>query len=398
MQQKILVINSGSSSVKYQLFDMPDQQVICAGLVERIGMENARITYKTAADTLEEQDAIADHEAGLSRMLSMLTDPNTGVLSSTDEVQAVGHRVVHGGSSFSETTIITEQVKDKIKELYSLAPQHNPANYQGIEVAEKMFPQATQLAVFDTAFYQSIPQTAYQYAIPTRFLTEHNIRKYGFHGTSHKYVSEKAIEWLGTSTSNIISIHLGNGCSMSAIKDGQCIDTTLGFGPVTGLIMGTRCGDIDHAILVYLVKHLGYSLEEVNQLLQAESGMLGLTGYSDLRDIEAAAAEGDKACQLALEMSAYRIRQYIGAYTASLNGLDALVFTAGIGENSELIRQLVCRELDCFGISLDSEKNRIPAKGIREIQAAASRVRILVIPTNEELEIARQSYALIANT
>jgi len=392
---KILVINSGSSSIKYQLFNMPNEDVICSGMVERIGLENSEIHFKSETHKIDEVVDIPNHTVGLEKIVSLLLDMETGVLKSTSEIEAVGHRVVHGGSTFAKTTIVTQEVKDKIKTLFSLAPQHNPPNYEGIVVAETMFPNAKQIAVFDTAFHQSIPVEAYKYAIPNKFLDENQIRLYGFHGTSHKYVSEKTIEYLGIENSKIITIHLGNGCSMTAIKNGKSIDHTLGFGPVTGLIMGSRSGDIDHAIIFYLVNSLGYKLDEVNNMLQKESGMLGLTGFSDLRDIEAEAEKGNKECQLALDMNAYRIKKYIGSYLAAMNGLDAIIFTAGIGENSNVIRKLVCSDMDFLGIELDEEKNNVRAKQLTEIHSEKSKVKILIIPTNEEVEIAKQSFELI---
>ena len=392
---KILVINSGSSSIKYQLFNMPNEDVICSGMVERIGLENSEIHFKSETHKIDEVVDIPNHTVGLEKIVSLLLDMETGVLKSTSEIEAVGHRVVHGGSTFAKTTIVTQEVKDKIKTLFSLAPQHNPPNYEGIVVAETMFPNAKQIAVFDTAFHQSIPVEAYKYAIPNKFLDENQIRLYGFHGTSHKYVSEKTIEYLGIENSKIITIHLGNGCSMTAIKNGKSIDHTLGFGPVTGLIMGSRSGDIDHAIIFYLVNSLGYKLDEVNNMLQKESGMLGLTGFSDLRDIEAEAEKGNKECQLALDMNAYRIKKYIGSYLAAMNGLDAIIFTAGIGENSTVIRKLVCSDMDFLGIELDEEKNNVRAKQLTEIHSEKSKVKILIIPTNEEVEIAKQSFELI---
>ncbi|WP_456379231.1 acetate/propionate family kinase [Lutibacter sp.] len=392
---KILVINSGSSSIKYQLFNMPQEEVICSGLVERIGLNDTEIHYKSSTNKIDEVTTIDNHKIGLEKIVNLLLDAKVGVLKSTSEIEAVGHRVVHGGSTFSKTTIVTQEVKDKIKTLFSLAPQHNPANYEGIVVAEKMFPNAKQIAVFDTAFHQTIPVEAYKYAIPNKFLEEENIRLYGFHGTSHKYVSEKTNEYLGIKNSKIVTIHLGNGCSMTAIKNGKSIDHTLGFGPVTGLIMGSRSGDIDHAIIFYLVNSLGYSLNEVNNLLQKESGMLGLTGFSDLRNIEAEAEKGNRDCKLALAMNAYRIKKYIGSYAAIMNGLDAIVFTAGIGENSDVIRKLVCTNMAYLGIELDEEKNTIRAKEITEIHTDNSKTKILIVPTNEEVEIAKQSFELI---
>ena len=392
---KILVLNSGSSSIKYQLFTMPQQDVICSGLVERIGLSDAEIHFKSEKNKTDEVSDIPNHKIGLEKIVNLLLDEQIGVIKSTSEIEAVGHRVVHGGNSFSETTIIDEEVKDKIKKLFSLAPQHNPANLEGINVAETIFPDAIQIVVFDTAFHQTMPVEAYKYAIPSKFLDENNIRVYGFHGTSHKYVSEKAIEFLGIKNSKIITIHLGNGCSMTAINNGKSIDHTLGFGTVSGLIMGSRSGDMDQAIIFYLVDKLGYTLREVKNMLHQESGMFGLTGFSDLRDIEAEAENGNKECQLALDMNAYRIKKYIGAYAAAMNGLDAIVFTAGIGENSDVIRKLVCSNMEFLGIQLDLEKNNIRAKEITAIHSENSKTKVLIVPTNEELEIAKQSYELI---
>jgi len=392
---KILVLNSGSSSIKYQLFKMPQRDVVCSGMVERIGLADAEIHYRSAQNKIDEVSDIPNHKIGLEKIVNLLLDKKVGVLGSTSEIEAVGHRVVHGGSSFSKTTIINKEVKDKIKTLFSLAPLHNPPNYEGIIISETIFPNAKQIAVFDTAFHQTIPVKAYKYAIPNKFLEENNVRLYGFHGTSHKYVSERTNEFLEIKDSKIITIHLGNGCSMTAIKNGESIDHTLGFGPVTGLIMGSRSGDIDHAIIFYLVDNLGYSLDEVNTMLQKESGMLGMTGYSDLRDIEDQAEKGNRECQLALEMNAYRIKKYIGAYAAAMNGLDAIVFTAGIGENSVIIRKLVCSNMEFLGLNLDEEKNNIRAKEITEIHSENSKTKILIVPTNEEVEIAKQAYKLI---
>ncbi|KQB37270.1 acetate/propionate family kinase [Flavobacterium aquidurense] len=391
---KILIINSGSSSIKYQLMVMPTNEVICSGMIDRIGLETSNITYKTSSDSIEEILPITSHKVGLQKVAEMLLDPEKGVIKSTSEIGAVGHRVVHGGSYFSDTTIITEEVKEKIKELSELAPLHNPAHLVGINVAEEIFSSAKQVAVFDTAFHQTIPVEAYKYAIPNYLLTENKVRVYGFHGTSHKYVSEKAIDYLDHN-SKIITIHLGNGCSMTAIKDGKSIDHTMGFSPSNGLIMGTRAGDIDQSVIFYLIKNLNYTPDEVNAILLKQSGMLGLTGYSDLRDIESEAEKGNKDCQLALLMNAYRIRKTIGSYTAALNGLDAIVFTAGIGENSSYMRKLVCTDMDYFGIELDQEKNKIRSKEIREISTINSKTKVLVVPTDEEYEIANQVYHLL---
>lgn len=393
--EKILVLNSGSSSIKFQLFNMPEQSILCSGQIERIGFEDAIFSLKYLDEKEEITTSILNHKQGLELLSNKLLDPKYGIINSPEDITAVGHRVVHGGSHFTSTTLITQEVKDKIQSLATLAPLHNPPNLEGIEVSEAIFKNANQVAVFDTAFHQSMPEVAYRYAIPNYLYDEHKIRVYGFHGTSHKYVSEKAIEYLGGKSSRIITIHLGNGCSMTAIKDGKSIDHSLGFGPMNGLIMGTRSGDIDQSIIVYLMNSLGYTIEEINSMLQKESGMFGLTGFSDLREIEDRAAQGDKDCILALEMNAYKIKKYIGSFVAALNGLDAIVFTAGIGENSDVMRKFVCKNMKAFGIKINKELNSIRSKSIREISAKESKVKILVIPTNEELEIAKQSYKLI---
>ena len=397
---KIIIINSGSSSIKYQLIDMPANEVICSGMIDRIGLETSNLTYVTVKDKIEDSLPIANHKIGLEKIAKLLMDDKIGVIKSTNEIDAVGHRVVHGGSSFSNTVIITDEVKDKIRQLFELAPLHNPANLEGIVVAEEVFSLAKQVAVFDTAFHQTMPEVAYKYAVPNYLLTQNKIRAYGFHGTSHKYVSEKAIEYLlsvNKPHQNIIAIHLGNGCSITAIKDGKSVDTSMGFSPNSGLIMGTRSGDIDSSLIFYLTKTLGYSLEAVNTMLQKQSGMLGLTGYSDLRDIESTAGNGNVDCQLALAMNAYRIKKYIGSYTSVLNGLDAIIFTAGIGENSSYIRKLVCTDMEYFGIKLDRAINEVRSKESREINTAQSRTKILVIPTNEEIEIANQVFELLVS-
>jgi len=373
---------------------MPSNEVICSGMIDRIGLETSNLSYATSKVKLEETLPIATHKIGLEKIAELLMDEKNGVIKSTGEIDAVGHRVVHGGASFSNTVVINDEVKEKIKQLFALAPLHNPANLEGINVAEAIFTNAKQIAVFDTAFHQTIPVVAHKYALPNYLLTENKIRVYGFHGTSHKYVSERANEYLENS-SKIITIHLGNGCSMTAIKEGKSVDHSLGFGPMNGLIMGTRSGDVDQSVIFYLVKTLGYTLDDVNTMLQKQSGMLGLTGYSDLRDIESNAELGNVDCQLALAMNAYRIKKYIGSYAAVLNGLDAIVFTAGIGENSSYIRKLVCTDMDYFGIKLDTEKNNIRSKEIREINTTDSKTKILVIPTNEEFEIANQVYELL---
>lgn len=392
----ILVLNAGSSSIKFQLLQLPSEQMVCSGLVERIGEDDAILTYKTDATKFAETRPIKTHKEGLEKVVSMLLDSEIGVVGHIDEVDAIGHRVVHGGTLFSETTLITSEVKTQIEKFTSLAPLHNPNNLEGISLATLLFPKAKQVAVFDTAFHQTLPKKAKKYAIPDELYTKDAIQVYGFHGTSHKYVSEKAIEHLEQKTSKIISIHLGNGCSISAIENGKSIDHSLGFAPSNGLIMGSRSGDIDHAIIFYLVNTLGYELKAVERMLTKESGMLGLTGYSDLRDIQREAENGNEDCILALEMNAYRIKKYIGAYTAGMNGLDAIIFTAGIGENSSVLRKMVCSEMEYLGIVLDTNANEVRSSNLREIQTAYSQVKILVIPTNEELEIAKQTFELLS--
>ena len=391
----ILIINCGSSSIKYQLLEMPSAHVICAGMIERIGSTEAITTFKSQDHKIEKICKIKNHKEGLERIAALLLDSEKGVLDSTEEIDAIGHRVVHGGSAFTETTLIDNEVKNKIKLFSPLAPLHNPANLVGIEMAEEIFYSAKQIAVFDTAFHATVPVKAKKYAIPNQLYDDKGIQGYGFHGTSHKYVSEKASEYLGNKNTKLISIHLGNGCSITAVKDGKSIDHSMGFAPSNGLVMGTRSGDIDHAIIFYMVNTLGYSLDEVNELLNKKSGMLGLTGYNDLRDIEREASKGNGNCKLALEMNAYRIKKYIGAYTAVMNGLDAIIFTAGIGENSSLMRQLVCKDMDYFNIHLDDAKNDLRSSAIREVNPKSAKVKILVIPTNEELEIAKQVFKLL---
>ena len=392
---KILVINSGSSSIKFQLIEMPEKKVLASGMVERIGLDQSKVQLKAGVKNIEQIREISNHEQGLELVAKLLLEPSAALLNNAEEIDAVGHRVVHGGSTFAKTVVIDREVKGKIKELFSLAPLHNPNNFKGIEVSEKIFKRATQIAVFDTAFFQTMPEEAFRFAIPEKFYEENQIRTYGFHGTSHKYVSEQAIEYLKKNQTNIITVHLGNGCSITAVKNGRSIEHSLGFGPMNGLVMGTRSGDIDQSVIFYMMDELGYSSEEVKKILQEESGMLGLTGYSDLREIEEKAQEGDQSCILALKINAYRVKKYIGAYTAVLNGLDAVVFTAGIGENSDVLRKLICSDLDYLGIILDDDQNSARRKDIREIQSEHSTVKIMVIPTNEEIEIAKQTYQLL---
>lgn len=395
----IFVINSGSSSIKYQLIKMPEKIIICTGIVERIGSAHSTIIHKTYIGDKEkvitETPEIFDHADGLKEVTRLLTDREFGVINDPSDITAVGHRVVHGGETLAATTFITPAVKEEIKRIFPLAPLHNPAHYVGIEVAEKIFTQAKQVAVFDTAFHHTIPEKAYRYAIPAEFYHTHGIRVYGFHGTSHKYVSELAIQYLGKSASKIITIHLGNGCSMAAIDNGICLDTSMGLGPLDGLIMGTRSGNIDPSVIFHLVSQLGYDIEQVSTLLNKKSGMLGLTGFSDMRNVRKEIENGNAEAKLAYEMYAYRIRKYIGSYAAVLNGLDAIVFTGGVGENDSLTRKLVTANLEWLGIIPDEEKNELRINGIHEINTPESKVKILIVPTNEEQEIASQCFDLL---
>jgi len=395
----IFVINSGSSSIKYQLFKMPAIQPVCIGLIERIGMPGAIITHKIYSDqgekVISRDVEIASHEEGMLEAAKLLTEPGIGVIRDPVEIDAVGHRIVHGGEKMTVPVVIDEAVKAEIQKLFALAPLHNPGSYQGILVAEKLFKKAKQIAVFDTAFHQTLPEKAFRYAIPHQFYTEEGIRVYGFHGISHKYVSAKALAYLNNRQAKIITIHLGNGCSMAAVNAGKCIDTSMGLTPLEGLIMGTRSGAIDPSVVMYLMSKLGYTVDRVNEVLNKESGMTGLTGYSDMRDIRKLYDKGDPNAGLAFEMFAYRIKKYIGSYAAALNGLDAIAFTAGIGENDSLVREMVCSDMDYLGLKLDKLKNAAKSSETRDIGMSESKVRLLVIPTNEELEIANQCFGLL---
>jgi acetate kinase len=396
----ILVINSGSSSLKYQLFKMPVKDPVCSGLVERIGIEGSFVKHSVFVGvekhSVSREGFIANHSEALNQVLHLLEEGEYPVISSPDDITAVGHRVVHGGEHFSAATIIDADVKKHIKTLFSLAPLHNSVNYTCIEVAEETFKKAIQIAVFDTAFHQTIPEQAYRYAIPKSYYKEQGIRVYGFHGTSHKYVSEEANQWLEREDTKLISIHLGNGCSITAIKDGKSVDTSMGFGPLSGLMMGTRSGDIDPSVIFHLMEHAGYTLEQLSTLLNKQSGLLGVGGSSDMRDIRKLTAEGDESAILALKLYAYRIKKFIGSYAAILNGVDAIIFTAGVGENDVDMRKAVCEELDFLGISLDEALNKNYQGVATDISNPEGKVRILVIPTNEEFEIASQCYSLIS--
>ncbi len=375
---------------------MPSENPVCTGLAERIGIEGSYVKHTVFEDgekrSVEVPGDLPDHAAGLKVVMELLTEGEYAVISSPDDIAAVGHRVVHGGEYFSGATLITGQVKSQIKSLFSLAPLHNAVSYTCIEVAEQTFPKAKQIAVFDTSFHQTLPDYAYRYAIPKTLYREQGIRVYGFHGTSHKYVSAAAARYLGNPDAKIISIHLGNGCSMAAIKGGVSLDTSMGFGPLSGLMMGTRSGDIDPSVVFHLLNQDGNTPAGVNNLLNKGSGLLGVGGSNDMRDVHKFAEAGDEEAQLALELYAYRIKKFIGAYAAVLNGVDAVLFTAGVGENDSRMRASVCTGLEFLNLHLDEEKNKTYQGEILEINTAASAVKVLVVPTNEEREIAAQCY------
>lgn len=400
----VLVINSGSSSIKFQLLDMSDETVLATGLVERIGEPVGMVKCmmhpgRTGERTLRTEAAIADHQTGMLRAVELLTDRDTGVVTSRDDIGAIGHRVVHGGEDFHQPTLIDTEVIAAIKRNIPLAPLHNPANLDGIAVALRLFPGIAQVAVFDTAFHQSIPPRAHIYALPYDLYERYRIRRYGFHGTSHKFVAGECARLLRKPLSecNLVTVHLGNGCSMAAIENGRSIDTTLGMTPLEGLVMGTRSGDVDPAIHAFLHRNAGFDIEAIDHLLNKESGLKGICGYNDMRDIHGAIAAGDKRAALALDVQTYRNRKYIGAFMAVLGRVDAVVFTAGIGENDAVVRSRSVQGLSFLGVELDPERNRRKAEGPLLISADSSMVQIWVIPTNEELSIARETMAIVNN-
>lgn len=398
----ILVINTGSSSFKYQLIDVENDIVLAKGLAERIGTEGGVIKHSwikndKQCDTKLVVD-LPDHNIAFDHIAKLLTAADTGVIHRLDDIKAIGHRVVHGGEDFVETQVITKEVKQAIADLVPLAPLHNPVNLIGIEAAERTFPGAVQIAVFDTAFHHTMSEKAFRYALPEKFYKENGIRAYGFHGTSHKYVYENAAQYLNKKDLKAITIHLGNGASICAINGkGESVETSMGFSALCGLIMGTRTGDMDPSVIFHMVEELHMSLDEVKNVLYKESGMLALAGSNDARDVSKLYYEGDKNAILCYEMYTHRIKKYIGAYIAVLNGADAIIFTAGIGENDILTRLLTCTHMEALGINIDAEANAFKnhPSGPVEVQSKDSKVKILIVPTNEELEIAHQSYELI---
>lgn len=397
---KILVINSGSSSIKFQLLEMADESVLASGLVERIGENEGLIKCALRPETddkqtIESSEPVADHKSGMRRVVHILTE--SGIISSSSDITAIGHRVVHGGERFHKPTLITDDVITAVEENIPLAPLHNPANLDGIRVAQGLFPGVAQIAVFDTAFHQTIPPHAYHYAIPYKLYEEQRIRKYGFHGTSHKYVANECAQQMGRPLEklNMITIHLGNGCSMTAIENGRSVDTTLGLTPLEGLVMGTRSGDVDPAIHAYLARNRGMDIEAIDSMLNKESGLKGLCGMNDMRDIRDQIDKGNERARLALEVQTYRNRKYVGAFLAVLGRVDAIVFTAGIGENDGVVRAKTLEGLESFGISLDPVVNTQRVKKPLLLSPAESRIQVWGIPTNEELAIAREAKALL---
>jgi acetate kinase len=398
---KVLVVNSGSSSIKYQLFDMTDESVLAKGLVERIGIPNSIINhYPSDKEPVITHQDIPNHRVGIKLMMDALLHPDYGVIKDISEIVAVGHRVVHAGEKFSGSVLLTDEVMDALKECIELAPLHNPPNILGIEVCKELMPGVPQVGVFDTAFHQTIPECAYLYGIPYKFYKKYKVRRYGFHGTSHKYVAQRAAKILEKPLEElkIITCHLGNGSSITAVKNGVSVDTSLGFGTVAGIVMGTRCGDLDPAIIPFLMDKEKLSVEDMNKIIYKESGFLGLSEgiSSDKRDLREKANQGDKRAIRTISVFTYGIKKYIGAYAAAMGGVDAIVFTAGIGENSQETRAEACEGLEFLGVKIDPEKNKVHAKEAI-ISSNNSRVKVMVIPTNEELMIAKDTAEISAN-
>ena len=393
----ILVINAGSSSIKYQLINMDNESVIAKGQAERIGIEGSNVKQKSAKGEIVVTAPLANHTEAMQVIVKALTDPEKGVIADMKEIDAVGHRVLHGGASFTASQIVTPTVMDAIRENIILGPLHNPANIAGIEACQEMMPGTPNVAVFDTAFHQTMPDYAFMYAVPYEYYTRLKVRKYGFHGTSHRFVSKRAAQMLGSETGEglkIIVCHLGNGSSLSAVKDGKCCDTSMGITPLEGMVMGTRSGDLDPATLQYIMKNDGIGIEEMTNILNKKSGLLGVSGVSsDMRDLTAAAEAGNERAILAHNMLTYRLKKYIGAYAAAMGGVDAIVFTGGIGENDDKVRAAAVEGLEYMGVKLDAEKNAT-TRDDGFIQAADSKVKLMVVKTNEELAIARDTLEL----
>ena len=395
----ILVINCGSSSLKFQLINAESEEVLAKGLCERIGIDG-RLTYQPAGGEKEiSEKAMPTHTEAIQFVIDALTNEKTGVVKSLSEIEAVGHRIVHGGEKFASSVVITEKVKKAVEECNDLAPLHNPANLIGVEACEKLMPGTPMVAVFDTAFHQTMPEKAYMYGLPYEYYEKYKVRRYGFHGTSHSYVSKKAAEVMGKAYDEVKTIvcHLGNGASVSAVLNGKSVDTSMGLTPLEGLVMGTRSGDIDPAIMEFIAQKENLDIEGIMNVLNKKSGVFGLSGgiSSDFRDLTGAMAEGDKKAKIALEVFAYRVAKYIGAYAAAMNGVDDIVFTAGIGENVSYVREQVCSYLGYLGVELDPDANEKFRGEQGEITKPGCKVRVFVIPTNEELAIARETLALV---
>jgi len=396
-RKKILVINCGSSSLKYELFYMPDQISIGKGLVERIGAKNATISQDTQGKKYATTCEIVDHEVAIELLIDALINKDHGMIESIDEISGIGHRVVHGGEKYSASTIIDDSVIKAVEENIEIAPLHNPPNLTGIRIFEKLLPSIPQVAVFDTAFHQTLPPAAYLYGLPREFYDKYKIRRYGFHGTSHRYVANRALKLMKrvAENTNLITCHLGNGASITAIANGKSVETSMGFTPLEGLLMGTRSGDVDPSILIYLLER-GYTASDINNILNKKSGLLGLSGVSnDLRDLEREAENDNKNAIEALDVYSYRIRKYIGGYSANLVKVDGIVFTGGIGEHGVKMRERICRNLENIGLFLDYEKNKVLGSAEGIISTPHSPVTIMVIPTNEELQISIDTYQLI---
>ncbi|MEY8762154.1 MULTISPECIES: acetate kinase [Clostridium] len=397
---KILVMNCGSSSLKYQLIDMKDEKVLAKGLVERIGIDGSILTHKVNDQKHIVKQPMKDHKIAVKLVLDALVDKKYGVIGSMSEISAVGHRIVHGGEKYARSVLIDEKVMKAIEDCIPLAPLHNPPNIVGINACRELMPNTPMVGVFDTAFHQTMPNYAYIYPLPYELYKEYKIRKYGFHGTSHRFVSMEAAKLMGRDIKDlkIITCHLGNGASICAVDKGKSVDTSMGFTPLAGLAMGTRCGDIDPAVIPYLVNTADMSINDIDVLMNKKSGILGVSGVSsDFRDVESAANSGNERANLALNLYYHRVKSFIGAYAAVLNGVDALVFTAGLGENSATSRAAICSGLSYLGIKIDSEKNNIRGKA-QEISTPDSKVKVFVIPTNEELMIARDTKEIVENS
>jgi acetate kinase len=396
--KKILVVNCGSSSIKYKVFEAEPLADVANGLLERIGNKSAALKHEVSGSVTTSEVKVFDHRQGLELILEALLRIGPKAINNLEEIVAVGHRVVHGGDVFFDSTLVDDRVLETLKEWAHLAPLHNPPNIAGIEAARALLPGVPQVAVFDTAFHQTIPEVAYLYPIPYEFYERFKIRRYGFHGTSHKYVARKAAETLGTSLEGLrlVTCHLGNGCSITAVKDGKSVDTSMGFTPLEGLVMGTRSGDIDPSIIFYLIEEGGFSAKEVEDMLNRKSGLLGISGISnDVRDLEREALAGNRRAKLALELFAYRARKYIGAYAAALGGLDVLVFTGGIGENDPIVRKMICDGMEFLGLKLNELVNENTRGDLRIISDERYPVKALVIPTDEELAIAEETKRII---